>query len=170
MLLLSSPELFWDCTGECAALDLYTISTISTDLIVTLIERHPEKSFKCRELQADITTKTTKLPWMWCEIKTWYGRSSLTRLMAPWNQCQSRKTFPQGLVTGFLYILTFLHMAYYLSYSSLAQSFFYYLVQLVYVEFHATHYHMLLLLCYFSEHVWSFVLSNKIFVQSIMLF
>ena len=57
MLLLSSPELFWDCTGECDA--LYTVSTISTDLIVTLIEGRPEKSFKRRELQADITTNTT---------------------------------------------------------------------------------------------------------------
>ena len=49
-----APELFWDCTGECA--DLYTVSTISMDLIVTLIERRPRKSFKHRELQADITT------------------------------------------------------------------------------------------------------------------
>ena len=49
-----APKLFWDYTGECAA--LYTVSTISTDLIVTLIERRPGKSFKRRELQADITT------------------------------------------------------------------------------------------------------------------
>ena len=49
-----APELFWDCTRECAA--LHTVRTISTDLVVTLIERRPGKSFKRRELQADITT------------------------------------------------------------------------------------------------------------------
>ena len=54
MLLLSSPELFWDCTGECAA--LYTVSTISMDLIVTLIERRPGNHSSVGELQADITT------------------------------------------------------------------------------------------------------------------
>ena len=49
MLLLSSPELFWDCTGECAAL-----YTISTDLIVST---HVGESLKRGELQADITTE-----------------------------------------------------------------------------------------------------------------
>ena len=48
MLLLSSSELFWDCTGECAAL-----YTINTDLIVST---RTGESLKCGELQADITT------------------------------------------------------------------------------------------------------------------
>ena len=50
MLLLSFPEPFWDCTGECAAL-----YTISTDLIVST---RMGESLKRGELQADITTTT----------------------------------------------------------------------------------------------------------------
>ena len=46
-----APELFWDCTGECAAL-----YTISTDLIVST---RVGESLKCGELQADITTVTS---------------------------------------------------------------------------------------------------------------
>ena len=42
-----APELFWDCTGECAAL-----YTISTDLIVST---RTGESLKRGELQADIT-------------------------------------------------------------------------------------------------------------------
>ena len=48
---------------DCGSTALYTVLTISTVLIVTLIERCPEKSFKHRELQADFTTYTTLLLW-----------------------------------------------------------------------------------------------------------
>ena len=45
-----APEIFWDCTGKCAAL-----YTISTDLIVST---HAGESLKHGKLQADITTLT----------------------------------------------------------------------------------------------------------------
>ena len=102
MLFLSSPELFWGCTGECAA--LYTVSTISTDLIVTLIERRPGKSFKHRELLADITTPSTRLdqghhqtgPWIPLPIQD-LSRQDLDRRYPPDRQT-GVKTLPSHIL------------------------------------------------------------------------
>ena len=63
---VAAQQLFQRCWAllglDCGSSALYTVLTINTDLIVTLIERCPGKSFKRRELQTDFTTVTFPRP------------------------------------------------------------------------------------------------------------